>query len=527
MSLAYDTVVIGGGPNGLTAASYLAKAGLNTILIERNSDVGGGLWTEQLTLPGFRHNTHANFFVNLVNNPVYKDLRLDEHGAEAIMPDCNTGGTFRDGKALVLHRDIEVTVRSIMRLSERDGITYRSLYEKFGRKMGRVIASLTYNPPLPPEALRKMIRGKLGEEFLNFSTMTMYEAVDENFEDEHVRTFLKLVIHSFQYDNDPGTGGAIPRLLALINTLCLVKGGAANLAHAFKSVITHNGGTVWTGCQVDRILVKDGKAVGVGLLDGRVIEARKAIVSAVDFPQTVRLAGEDNWDDDIVKKAREWNWGLQSLLVLHLALKEPPQYTSAKSEPLIDQTFNIYFGVEDSRELEENHRQLKAGIFPDKPAGNGACNTLFDPSYAPNGQHVAFWWPHAPFNLSAGGWDELKDRYGDYLLDVWSEYAPNLRTSLIGKAVYSPFDAQRHSISMVQGSVHLGAYIPVQMGVNRPHPKLSGYRTPIRGLYLASATSYPGGSISFAPGYNCANVVLDDLGVGKWFTPIPKPEWDG
>ena len=97
---------------------------------------------------------------------------------------------------------------------------------------------------------------------------------------------------------------------------------------------------------------------------------------------------------------------------------------------------------------------------------------------------------------------------------------------MIGKAVYSPLDAQRHSISMVQGSVHLGAYIPAQMGVNRPHPKLSGYRTPIKGLYLASASSYPGGSVSFAPGYNCANVVLDDLGVGKWFTPIPKPEWD-
>jgi phytoene dehydrogenase-like protein len=525
MPVTYDVVVIGGGPNGLTVAAYLSKAGLKTLLIERNHDVGGGVWTEQLTLPGFRHNTHANFFVNLVNNPIYKDLRLYEHGADAIMPDCNTGGTFRNGKAVVLHRDIEVTTRSIMRFSERDAATYRNLYMKFGQKMGRVIASLTYNPPLPADDLRKLIRGKLGEEFLNFSTMTMYEAVNENFEDEHVRTFLKLVIHSFQYDNDPGTGGAIPRLVALINTLCLVRGGASNLANAFKSVITGNRGTVWTGCHVDRILVNDGRAVSVGLSDGRIVEAGKAIVSAVDFPQTVRLVGEDNWDDDIVRKAREWNWGRQSLIVLHLALGRPPHYISARSEPLIDQTFNIYFGVEDSKELEENHRQLKTGLFPDKPAGNSACNTLFDSSYAPPGQHVAFWWPHAPFKLSAGDWDELKERYGDYLLDAWSEYAPDLKGSLLKKAVYSPLDAQRHSISMGNGSVHLGAYILDQMGVNRPHPKLSGYRTHIKGLYLASATSYPGGSVSFAPGYNCVNVVLDDLGVGKWFTPIPRPEW--
>jgi len=448
MPVTYDVVVIGGGPNGLTVAAYLSKAGLKTLLIERNHDVGGGVWTEQLTLPGFRHNTHANFFVNLVNNPIYKDLQLYEHGADAIMPDCNTGGTFRNGKA-----------------------------------------------------------------------------VNENFEDEHVRTFLKLVIHSFQYDNDRGTGGAIPRLVALINTLYLVRGGASNLANAFKSVITGNRGTVWTGCHVDRILVNDGRAVSVELSDGRIVEAGKAIVSAVDFPQTVRLVGEDNWDDDIVRKAREWNWGRQSLIVLHLALGRPPHYISARSEPLIDQTFNIYFGVEDSKELDENHRQLKTGLFPDKPAGNSAYNTLFDSSYAPPGQHVAFWWPHAPFKLSAGDWDELKERYGDYLLDAWSEYAPDLKGSLLKKAVYSPLDAQRHSISMGNGSVHLGAYILDQMGVNRPHPKLSGYRTHIKGLYLASATSYPGGSVSFAPGYNCVNVVLDDLGVGKWFTPIARPEW--
>ncbi|MEM4375021.1 MAG: NAD(P)/FAD-dependent oxidoreductase [Nitrososphaerota archaeon] len=523
----YDVIVIGAGPNGLTAAAYLARSRLNVLIIDRNSDVGGGVWTEEITLPGHKHNTHANFFVNLINNPVYRDLQLAHYGAQAIMPDCNTGAAFKDGTAVVLHRDIDVTVRSLARLSEKDARTYRALYEKFGRTMGRVLASLSYNPPLPLDDLRKMIRGDLGEEFIRFSTMTMYDAVDENFEDERVRTFLKLVIHSFQYDNDPMTGGALPRLIALINTLCLVRGGAANLAKSFKKVIVENGGSVWTGRHVDRILVKDGRALGVILSDGSVVEARKAVVSAVDFPQTVRMAGEENWDSEIVQKARGWKWGLQSLLVLHLALREPPDYISSKTEPLINQTFNIYFGVDDSRELEENHRQLKSGQLPEKPAGNSACNTLFDPSYAPAGQHVAFWWPHAPFRIAGGGWDELKGRYGDYLLGVWSEYAPNLKASLLAKTSYSPLDTFRHSISMGEGSVHLGAYIPDQMGINRPHPMLSNYRTPIAGLYLAGSTSYPGGSVSFAPGYNCVNVLLDDLGMQKWFTPMPKPEWGG
>ena len=524
MSVAYDVIVVGGGPNGLTAAAYLAKAGLKTLLIERNREVGGGMWTEELTLPGFKHNKGANFYNNLINNPVYKDLKLYEHGIEVIMPDCNAGCTFRDGKALVIHRNIEVTTRSIMRFSKKDAITYSNLYTKFGQKMRGIITSLTYNPPLPLDDLLNLLGRKLGEEFLSFITMTMYEAVDENFEDEHVRTFLKLVMHLW-YDNEPGTGAALPAVIASMNTYCLVKGGAANLAKAFKSVITSNGGTVLTGYHVDGILVKGGRAVGVRISDGRIIEAEKAIVSAVDFPQTVKLAGEDNWDDDIVRRAREWDWGYKSLLELHLALKRPPNYISAKSEPLIDQAFSIRLGVEDSKELADTLRQLKDGLFPDRPAGNSACNTLFDQSYAPNGQHVAFWWSFAPSKLSAGDWDELKERYGDYMLDVWSEYAPNLKSSILGKAVYSPPDIQRHDISMVQGSVHLGANTLDQMGVNRPHPKLSGYRTPIKGLYIASASCHPGGGVTFAPGYNCVNMVLDDLGVGKWFTPIPRPEY--
>ncbi|MEM1942608.1 MAG: hypothetical protein QXQ48_06715 [Nitrososphaerota archaeon] len=135
------------------------------------------------------------------------------------MLDCNTGGALKDGTAVVLHGDIDVAVRSLARPSEKDARTYRALYEKFSRMRGSAIASLSYNPPTQLDDLRKTIKGDLGEEFIMFSTMTMYNAVAENFEDKRVRTFLKLVIHSFQSGNDPMTGGALTRLKALINTL--------------------------------------------------------------------------------------------------------------------------------------------------------------------------------------------------------------------------------------------------------------------------------------------------------------------
>jgi phytoene dehydrogenase-like protein len=181
---------------------------------------------------------------------------------------------------------------------------------------------------------------------------------------------------------------------------------------------------------------------------------------------------------------------------------------------------------------------IKEGLFPPMPMGNGACNTLFDPSYAPKGKHLAFWWPFAPFQLKdigPEGWDEKKQEYTTRLVEAWRQYAPNLTEKNIQASfLFTPLDVSRKNLNMVRGSVRMGAYYPSQLGINRPHPDLSHFRTPIERLFrtpierlFLCGSSNHGGGINGGPGYNAANVIAEDLGLKRWWTPVAPPHWEG
>jgi phytoene dehydrogenase-like protein len=166
--------------------------------------------------------------------------------------------------------------------------------------------------------------------------------------------------------------------------------------------------------------------------------------------------------------------------------------------------------------------------FPKVLMGNGACNSQFDPTYALPGQHAAFWWPFAPYAVEDGpqGWDRRRAEYTDRLLSVWREYASNLDDrNVLGSHLFTPVDVERLNINMRQGAVRMGAYVPNQLGINRPHPLLPGSRTPVEGLYLCGSSSGNGGGVNGAPGYIAANAIADDLALKRSWTPLPPPEW--
>ena len=162
--------------------------------------------------------------------------------------------------------------------------------------------------------------------------------------------------------------------------------------------------------------------------------------------------------------------------------------------------------------------------------GNGACNSRFDPTYAPHGKHTAFRWVWARHDLKAGGvaaWDAMREEAARRLLEAWRGYAPNLTDDNVLKTyVYTPFDIPRRNLNMVRGSQRGGGYTSDQIGVNRPHPLLSGFRTPVRGLFLCSSSCH-GGGLNGGPGYIAANVIAEDLGVRPFWEKIPSPEWKG
>jgi phytoene dehydrogenase-like protein len=274
--------------------------------------------------------------------------------------------------------------------------------------------------------------------------------------------------------------------------------------------------------------VRNGRATAVRLADGGVVEGSRFIASAIDAPTTMRMAGEDLFPEDVRKKLNGWHWGNHSLVTLHLALRAKPVYRSAEFDSDINRAFNNFFGMDDIEQVRSCFDDCAANKFPHVLMGNGACNSAVDSTYAPTNGHSAFWWPFAPYAVDGDqdNWDRRRDDYMERVLDVWREYASNLDDGNVrAKFLFTPLDIERLNANMVRGAVRMGAYIPSQLGINRPHPLLSGTRTPIEGLYLCGSSTGNGGGINGAPGYIAANAIADDLQLERPWARVPAPEW--
>ena len=179
----------------------------------------------------------------------------------------------------------------------------------------------------------------------------------------------------------------------------------------------------------------------------------------------------------------------------------------------------------DSREdMVEFPRAHEEGRIPDKLFFNGTTPTVFDPSQAPPGKHTAFMWQMVPYSLAEGGagrWREIQDELLDALHDRWAEFAPNLKKPgvVVNRFCQTPLDIEAHIATMVRGDQLVGHLADEQFYDRRPLPELSGYRTPIGGLFLCGGCCHPGGNITGGPGYNSAKVIAEDLGMQPWWKP--------
>lgn len=515
----YDGIIIGAGHNSLVLQAYLCRAGLKVLSIDRASVAGGGLVTiEDPKHPGFFHNTHS-FYHRAINlMPWYKELELDQHGAVYIEPEFNVSLLLKNGESLDWWTTFEKTVESFAKFSKKDAKSLQQWRDKFLPIVEKILVPESQSPPLPPDKrtalLSKTAEGRL---LLETSALSPMEFVLSEFEHPVIQAGLLFFNGLREVDlRCKGFGHHIPALLASSGKAQMCKGGSIQLARALQSVITKHGGEIKLQTEPKRIIVENGKATGLETQNGEVIRARNFVASALNPQQTfLELIDEKYLPAEWKQKAGSFTYNLLApLFSLNINLNAPPHYKAAEKNPDINNALMIIAGLEHYNQFPEIVQHHEKGTIPPTVMW-GSCPTVFDPSQAPPGKHVAFMWEKLPYHLKGDPklWDTYKHEHGKKMLEVWKEYAPNLEEDVIDWFTGSPLDIERRFPNMKGGDLLVGAFANGQVGYNRPFEGAGNYRGHIEGLYLCGSSCHPGGNITGLPGYNCAQVLFKDLNV--------------
>jgi phytoene dehydrogenase-like protein len=525
----YDVIIIGGGPNGLTTACYLSKAGQKVLLLEKRYELGGGLATEEITLPDYFHNTHAIYHLMADYAPPIKDFELAKrYDIEYIHPELEWAMPLKDGRSLCIYRDLEKTCDSIAKFSKKDAKSYRDMSKRFHNIVNDFIGPATYCAAMPPlEQVLQLDKTDVGKDINKLTEETPEEIVNELFENDVVRTLMLYVACHWGLPYDAsGASYMVPLLINRATNYRLIKGGSHRLSNAMTKYMLEYGGEIITSAQIKRIIVEGGKAKGVELEGGTKYMANKAVISTIDTHQTfLELVGEKNLEKTFVEKIKAWAWEHWSLCHLHMAMEEAPRFTAAANNPDINKAFIYVLGFENSADLKKHWDDMSKGKLSDTAGFNCCFPSVHDPYQAPLGRCSGLISQMAPYKLN-GDKDKwlhmkLKEERAEKQLAILQKYAPNItKDKVLWWNMATPADIENKFVNMVEGSIKQGAYDSTQMGYWRPNDDCPNHRTPIKNLYLGGASSYPGGLVTFGAGYGTANVVADDCGIKKWW-PVP------
>ena len=527
MANEYDVIIIGSGPNGLEIGAYLSKAGQRVVLLEKRYAAGGGLATEQITLPDYFHNTHAVFHMMVDYAPVYQDFKLEEqYLVKHIFPELQWAMPLPDGKCICVYTDPEKTCASIAKFSQKDADAYRDMYRECDELMREIVGPQTFVKPEPaPLMAARAEASELGRKLTDYSEKTPDDVIKERFENDHVRTLMLYTVCHWGLDySQSGVGYLIPLYFNRMSNYRLTAGGSHRVSNALLKATFENQGQIRTSAQIKRIIVENGTAKGVELDDGTQIMATKAVVSTIDLHQTfLKYVGEDNLESDFVAMVNAWQWEKWSLCDLHLALEEPPHFKAAESNPDVDKAFMYVLGYESSDELRHEWDLMNTGELPERAGYIASFPSVHDPYQAPPGRASGLLTQMAPFELKDGGSEKwlkykFREQIAEYQLSTLEKYAPNItKDKVLWWNITTPADIQNKFPNMVRGSYKQGQYHPLQMGFLRPNQECSHNVTPIKNLFVGGAGVWPGGCVIWGPGYVCANTIAEECGIEKWW----------
>ena len=494
-----EALVIGSGPNGLSAAITLARAGRPVTVLEAAPRPGGAVVTEELTLPGYAHDTFSSVYPAAAASPVFERFPLAAHGLRWVHPEACYAHPLPDGRGAALYRDLDRTSASLERLGAGQGERWMRFAAPFLKRFDALRRTMLSGfPPLGGAA--RLAAGLGPRTLIEFARLLLMPAQglgEELFSEPGARAWL---YGSAMHGDVPpaSAGSAVPA--AYLNFLGhgvgwpSPEGGAGRLTGALISYLRSLGGEIRTGAEAVQIHTRRGRVTGVVLTGGERLAAD--IVIADVMPGALARLADGALPERYTRALCRYRPGPATLKV-DWALAGPIPWTSPEARL----AGTVHVGGDEQAVLATTAQPVG---LPERPFMLLGQQSIADPTRAPNGKHTAWAYTHGPHTVD---WRAETGAHVGRMEAQIERFAPGFRDLILARHVLGPGDLQRRNANLTGGDVGGGSYALDQV-IFRPLPTLRPYRTPITGLHLGSAATFPGGAVHGVPGHAAARDAL-------------------
>ena len=527
----YDALIIGGGHNGLTCAAYLAAAGLKVIVLERRAVVGGAAVTEEFH-PGFR-NSVASYTVSLLNPKVIRDLELARHGLRIVERRCANFLPTADGRYLITGGGR--TEAEVARFSARDAARLPEYGERLDAIADVLRDLVLTTPPNAIEggwsaALPELVRAArvggrlrrldmaLRRELLALFAMSAGDYLDNWFESDPIKAAYGFDGIVGNYASPYSAGSAyylLHHVFGEVNGKHGVWGhaigGMGAITQAMAQAALERGVDIRVSTPVREVLVEGDRAVGVVTEAGETLRAAAVISNLNPKLLYLKLIAPTALPPEVLEHMTHWRCG-SGTFRMNVALAELPDFTCLPGKTAADHHTAGIIIAPTLGYMEQAYFDARSFGWSRRPIVEVLIPSTLDDTLAPPGRHVAsLFCQHVAPQLPAGAsWDTHREAVADLMIDTVNAYAPNFKAAVLGRQVMSPLDLER-TFGLVGGDISHGAMSLDQLFSARPMLGYGNYRGPLKGLYMCSAGTHPGGGVTGAPGHNAAREVLDDF----------------
>lgn len=513
----YDAVVVGAGPNGLVAANHLADRGWSVLVLEAQDEVGGAVRSDRDVHPDFVHDTFSAFYPLAHASSTIRSFRLEDHGLRWRHAPAVLGHPGLDGSWAVLHRDRAVTAAGFEAAHPGDGDAWLDLCARWDRIGDQVVKALL--SPFPPlrhgTAALARLRSVGGLDFVRMMLTPASELGRSRFGGTAPRLLIAgNAGHADIPLNAPGSGlmGVLMTMLGQTVGFPVPEGGAGELTQALRRRFEALGGEVRCASEVTRVEVTSGRATAVLTRDGGRWPARHAVVADVVAPHLYGgLVAESDLPSPFVRRMRTFEIDPATVKVDWALDRTVPWASPPPHDP---GTFHVADSVE---QMTEAHGQVAGRVIPAAPFLLVGQMTTSDPTRSPAGTESLWAYTHVPQEPHAdagpdgltGRWDHDEcERFADRMQARIEALAPGFGSTVLRRRVLGPHEMQARDANLVGGAINGGTSQLHQELFLRPVPGLGRAETPVKGLYLGSASAHPGGGVHGAPGMNAARAAL-------------------